>query len=388
MNKQGEVSAGVGVSTSGRVRFCEWFRRFIDLDRSPEYRDAHWDILRALLTQARADVLDGAEPIAITTQDLWRRVLEERGGPAEEVSPSRARNRLNAHWPTLETEFTELQGRFADAARKQGFEGLYWPRKVESQGGHPSTYFLEWRPFDKGLDEPKLPNAYTVLPGTLRYHEDKASLRFSLLGRLLLLPLLFRSHSAGAMRIEGLRRYVPAFALSSLVLVLGGLLLTALLPSTERLHWSPVLAAGVGYWLLLHPLVRLYDRWIVMASPLLYPFSEWDCQVELQWDAESSEAPRARGYTLRLVRYAADCPLCGGKVWLRDGGIEYLGRLVGRCIEEPTEHVFSFDRKLRAGYWLRASLNGRVSPTGLHAAPSTQAQCDMRESDERLCRSA
>ena len=106
--------------------------------------------------------------------------------------------------------------------------------------------------------------------------------------------------------------------------------------------------------LLVRPRKRLYDRFI-MASPLFYPFSEKECQVELVWDpAVAAQPGRSRGYNLRLVRYVADCPLCGGNVSLRDGGLGQFNRLVGCCDEEPGEHVFSFDRKLRAGYRLQS----------------------------------
>jgi hypothetical protein len=93
----------------------------------------------------------------------------------------------------------------------------------------------------------------------------------------------------------------------------------------------------------------------MMAHPLFYPFKDRDCQVELLWDSPEGNADRAAAYDLRLVRYAATCSLCGGKVWVEDGGVQFFNRLIGRCVDEPSEHVFSFDRKLKAGFWLRRS---------------------------------
>jgi len=120
------------------------------------------------------------------------------------------------------------------------------------------------------------------------------------------------------------------------------------------LEWELMVVAAIFFWFLLRPLIRLYDRFIIMASPLFYPFSEKECQVELVWDPKATVLPgRSRGYNLRLVRYMADCPLCGGTVSLREGGLGHFNRLIGCCDEEPGEHVFSFDRKLRAGYWLQ-----------------------------------
>lgn len=38
-----------------RVRFAQWFQTFLDRDRSADYRDTPWDLLRALLTQYQGD---------------------------------------------------------------------------------------------------------------------------------------------------------------------------------------------------------------------------------------------------------------------------------------------------------------------------------------------
>lgn len=87
--------------------------------------------------------------------------------------------------------------------------------------------------------------------------------------------------------------------------------------------------------------IALAGKGLVLASPIFYSFAEKDCQIELGWDTEAAGVPgRSRGYNLRLVRYVADCPLCGSKVSLRDGGFGWINRLVGCCDEEPGEHVF------------------------------------------------
>jgi len=338
-----------------RVRFAQWFQGFLDRDRSADYRDALWDLLRALLTQYQGDGKDDIEPKSHSTQDLWRYTLEERGEPVDGLTSDKARKRMNDHWPALEESFAELQGRFIDAAQKKGFTGLLWPTKDKSDGGRSSAYRLEWRPFGASTALPTLPADYEKQPFVLRYREDRSSLRFSLLGRLFLWPLLFRRQGEASMRIDGVRRYVPAIGLGLMVLLTGLPVLIALMRVSDgAFEWELMIVAAIFFWFLLRPLIRLYDRFIIMASPLFYPFAEKECQVELVWDPEAAVPPgRSRGYDLRLVRYLADCPMCGGNVSLREGGLGQFNRLVGCCDEEPGEHVFSFDRKLRAGYWLQ-----------------------------------
>lgn len=356
MENRSEISESAkACSLEERVRFASWFQTFLDRDRSADYREVQWDLLRALLTQYQGDGKDDIEPKSHSTQDLWRYALEERGELVEGLTGDKARKRVNEHWSGLEQSFAELQGRFADAAQKAYFTGLLWPAKDKSEGGKPSAYRLEWRPFGASTVQPTVPSGYEKLPFVLQYREDRTSLRFSLLGRLFLWPLLFRSEEDASMRIDGVRSYVPAVGLGLMVL-LGALpVLIALMRMAQGvLQWELIVLAATFFWFLLRPLARLYDRFIIMASPLFYSFAEKDCQIELVWDPDVAGVPgRSRGYTLRLVRYVADCPLCGSKVSLRDGGVGKINRLVGCCDDEPGEHVFSFDRKLRVGYWLR-----------------------------------
>ncbi|MCZ4307045.1 hypothetical protein O4G98_20105 [Zoogloeaceae bacterium G21618-S1] len=340
---------------SERARFAQWFQTFLDRDRSDDYRGVQWDLLRALLTQYQGDGKDDIEPKSHSTFDLWRYTLEERGELVDGLTSDKARKRANEHWPRLEESFSELRGRFTDAARKAGFAGILWPTKDKSDGGHSSTYRLEWHPFGMSAAPPALPSDYQKLPFVLRYREDRSSLRFSLFGRLFLGPLLFRRQGDSSLRIDGVRRYVPAIGLGLLILLVGLPVVVALMQMGKGvIEWGWIAAAAVFFWFPLQPLMRLYNRFVIMASPLFYPFSEKECQVELVWDPEAAVQPRrSRGYNLRLVRYVADCPLCGGNVSLQDGGLGQFNRLVGRCDEEPGEHLFSFDRKLLAGYWLQ-----------------------------------
>jgi hypothetical protein len=59
--------------------------------------------------------------------------------------------------------------------------------------------------------------------------------------------------------------------------------------------------------------------------------------------------PRYEIKSLKAARYTAVCPLCGGKVVVSSGSFRFQWRLVGRCEEAPSAHVFSFDHVLREG---------------------------------------
>lgn len=68
-----------------RLQFAQWFQTFLDRDRSADYRDVLWDLLRALLTQYQADGKDDIEPKSHSTQDLWRYTPSMR--PTESTRP-------------------------------------------------------------------------------------------------------------------------------------------------------------------------------------------------------------------------------------------------------------------------------------------------------------
>jgi hypothetical protein len=61
--------------------------------------------------------------------------------------------------------------------------------------------------------------------------------------------------------------------------------------------------------------------------------------IEKRLDPDGKAAP-----SLHLLRYVADCPLCGADgpgrsaVRLDSGRIEFFGRIVGRCRNAPNEH--------------------------------------------------
>lgn len=57
---------------------------------------------------------------------------------------------------------------------------------------------------------------------------------------------------------------------------------------------------------------------------------------------------------IRMLRFTGTCPLCGGLVEIEKGRGDLSGRFVGKCGQNPLEHLFSFDHVLRRGRWLRS----------------------------------
>ncbi len=97
---------------------------------------------------------------------------------------------------------------------------------------------------------------------------------------------------------------------------------------------------------------RLIDDRVALAP--------WFLQSWWQRDDYLLELRKAEGAarnTMYLIRYVANCPICGAQghdtVRVEPGRLEFFGRLVGRCDRAPNAHVFSFDHISKRGRFLR-----------------------------------
>jgi len=94
------------------------------------------------------------------------------------------------------------------------------------------------------------------------------------------------------------------------------------------------------------PLYRLLEDQIIEAPSLL--------QLRFIHQHVVLIKKEAQGKVVRMVRFTATCPLCGGLVEIHKGRRSFRGRFIGQCGQNPLEHIFSFDHVLRRGHWLRS----------------------------------
>lgn len=124
-------------------------------------------------------------------------------------------------------------------------------------------------------------------------------------------------------------------AVTSTTLTLGQLITVAILAAGTWTVWSQ----------LCKPWIELVDHRVVKAPLALLNWKEQSAEIEMHRDNE-------RNQWTRFVRFTADCPICSGRVELMTGKPEHRLPLVGRCIESPHAHVFSFDRTLLDGGYI------------------------------------
>ena len=74
-------------------------------------------------------------------------------------------------------------------------------------------------------------------------------------------------------------------------------------------------------------------------------FTEEYADIEMYRDRE-------RNQLTRVTRFKGICPSCSAEVVLRAGQPDHNLPLVGRCVESPFAHVYSFDRGMMTGLLL------------------------------------
>jgi hypothetical protein len=108
-----------------------------------------------------------------------------------------------------------------------------------------------------------------------------------------------------------------------------------------RLVTSIVFLAGIASiaWWSVRSLWELPLERITIAPDLILGLKQTYAQLRLTRDKGGKIG---RGW-LSLVRHSSTCPVCSGTIEIRAGKAAYPGRLVGRCSDNPREHVYSFD---------------------------------------------
>lgn len=94
------------------------------------------------------------------------------------------------------------------------------------------------------------------------------------------------------------------------------------------------------YWFI--PIWNLPEHRVIKAPMTFISFTEEHADIEMYRD-------RDRHQLTRVTRFKGICPICSSNVILRDGKTDQRVPLVGRCVESPFAHVYSFDRILMTG---------------------------------------
>jgi hypothetical protein len=244
-------------------------------------------------------------------------------------------------------------------AREQGMAVYAVPTKKKGGGAHnPNRYRLALSPLppetidsDVSSDNQEQSAPPAERTGSIKYSTDTVSIPTWLQW----LPT------------DGLRTRSPIgaflvalFSFSWATLTVASLFTALLLMVAATTLAFLQFVAGAGWlaafsYLLLGWFPRLIEDGVTRAPFFWQPLNKFGNNVlEIRRDPAGKESPR-----IHLVRYVADCPVCGphdgrSAVRIESGRLEFFGRrIVGRCIHAPNAHVFSFDHITKRGRPLR-----------------------------------
>lgn len=299
-------------------------------------------VLAYLARETLAHASPGNEPPRVPTKAIH---IDLGGNPNQEPSAW-----LSRIWKDIEgRRFPEIEPTLIELCRKAGLS--VYPVVLKEEGS-PTFYRLDSRPLPVA-DEQSAEDFSEVTPGAIRYTRD-LSLQLSWPGRL----LLGRAAQWTPMRRLGFLAW-QLLGLS-LVAVMATLIWLVLWSRKDPLAASDLVLLIFGFgipWFAYRHLdaaFRIFDDRIIVAPEWMLAWKERGATIEIN----RSREPGAHS-TILVQRYSAQCPICGWMVRLENGGSDFPRRIVGRCEENPREHVFSFDRSTKWGKPLRTEACGR-----------------------------
>jgi hypothetical protein len=247
---------------------------------------------------------------------------------------------LSPIWKEIEVRYyPEIEARLIELARQAGL-GFY--PVLEKDDGKPAFYRLAAKEVP-GSEDLSATNEEEIPDGTLIYKRD-LTLKLSLLGKLVFEDGLRWTASK---RWGFLTWQLSFFIVAASLVILAWLVLWH---RTTPLTGQDVvlLAVAIGFPVAAYKhssgIFQLFDQRIMLASEWFLSWKELGATVEIN-RSKDPDAPS----TIHVHRYSAECPICGWMVKLDRGEPDFPGRIVGRCEENPGEHVFSFDRSSKQG---------------------------------------
>jgi hypothetical protein len=253
---------------------------------------------------------------------------------------------LSPLWKQINTQYyPQIKDTLIERCRAEGL--TVYPAITKSDG-KPVHYWLTTREIPQGrpeVDAISVPD--NSLPNTIQYKKD-LTLQLSTAGRIVI---------GNGMNWTSLKRY--SYLTWKLALLLGVGIVTLSLWFLLWLQTAPlsgrdivVLAAAVGLPCFAHRPVteiwQLFEDRIIVAPDWMLTWKERGATIEIIRSLDTAIPSE-----IKVSRYTATCPICSRMIRLDKGEPDFPWRLIGRCEENPREHVFSFDRSTQLGTALR-----------------------------------
>ena len=317
--------------------YREWLRQV-------DHASTTWKVLDAFIQEIAADYENGL--VAGSEEHLipWSRISDRFMARRDDEPPSAMTKILKPH--TMENWFNSRNEGYSDFCQQRGFEPLKF--HTCNSGSLTRYGFIQNEKTER--TPPRLLGSVMTWERRRVPEEDmRWFARWIMPG--------------GERIIRGPARWIlSGYIISLLLLQLSLLMLTVLyatISETTILSTiNTVLWTGISIsfaWLVLKPKMRQTDlrtmpawNWLLLkkGSPA------WIDRIRVP---VKGRPERAYESNWQLVRWLADCPICGAELELRQNSHVRPGELTGCCMESCDEHSFTFDRVTLEGKPLRSS---------------------------------
>lgn len=287
--------------------------------------------------------LEAGRGVEISTKDIFLEMFPNG-------DESQASSKLANLWKKLPALYENISIRLAEhAVNEFELDAYARPEKLESEGGAGNSVRYRLNAIKVNKELIAEPNPYREkIPHDIEY---RAVQDFQ--------PSIFAKLFFGkANEAVGIKKWVMIFTpiIQSvfylfMVVVLFYALKKQTIATISFFYLSLFLAA---IWLLSYQVIRFQrfteDR-IIIASEYFMSWKEFSLLQEIV--TVEDENGNFLYKKIQLTKYVGVCPICNSRVELAKGEPDFPRRIIGRCYESPTEHIYSFDRITKLGYALR-----------------------------------
>lgn len=306
----------------------------------PNDRKQMWagKVMTYLATEALRTASQGQIPTRVPTKAIYS---DLGGNPNQEPSAW-----LSPIWKEIEKRYyPEIEQSIIDLCRQAGLNNY---SVIEKDNGKPAFYRLAAKQIPSsdhlGVGENEASPA-----GSIIYKRD-LSLELSSFGKLFFQSgLIWTSFKRWSYLTWQLLFFIAAASFFFLIWLI-------LWNKTQPITGQDLVlvAMGIGFPWAAHShfsgVFRLFEDRIVIAPEWMLAWKEVGATLEIN-RSKDPDGPS----TLLVQRYSAQCPICGFMVKLDKGDPDFPRRVIGRCEDNPREHVFSFDRSTKIGKFIRDS---------------------------------
>ncbi len=320
--------------------------KFYEEYMGPGVKTKQYIILNILAKRTLKDLKNGksAKECQYTVYDIYDEMTDITNKPSDDI-----RNKINRHLNNLEKSLPSHHAMLNELAIEYKLSHI--PDYDFSAGrgggaGNASTHSLI--PLAVSHDHSEITDEVSIQGNMIKYYLEKIDDlpfwikwldHFELSGWRLNLLVIFM---------------VTVFSVM-LIFMIGFLFELGSINKLGLLITTTTGFIAIQYFLLklVQPFYFSGTKRIILIPDIFLPIKYISGQFESIATDKIKESTGRNIRMYRMVSYSGKCPICGNRVELEYGGKEFYNRLIGRCLEAPEEHIFSFDRVKRIGYPLR-----------------------------------